>query len=148
MAVRIKVRVDSRGSEAKFTFLKRFIPGAAKRLIEEGSLIFFQEMHMAVPTVRGTLRNSIRREVQGLRAEVKTTSGYGKPVDQGSRPHTIRPVRAKALRIPHIGFRKKVEHPGSKGRFFVRRTITKARPRIRQLVATIKRELKRGQGAV
>jgi phage gpG-like protein len=63
----------------------------------------------------GRLRDSFGVEVTDASAEWGTNVEYGGIHQFGGRtaPHVIVPKRAKALGIPGIGPRKKVNHPGS-----------------------------------
>jgi len=89
-------------------------------------------------------------------------------VDQGTRAHPIYPRRAKALRFntrgfraktspntlvayagspakPPTAFRKKVNHPGFKGRFFTKRLAEKSRKRFaKKLQNAIAKALRSG----
>lgn len=74
---------------------------------------------------------------------------YEAAVDTGSRPHVILPRRAKALRWTTRGgprggvmFARRVQHPGFRGHFYVRRTADRIRPRLDRLMrALIQREV-------
>lgn len=67
-------------------------------------------------TDRGRLRASITHNVLSDGVEVGTNVVYAAIHQFGgkTKPRTIRPKRAKALRIPGIGFRASVRHPGSR----------------------------------
>jgi hypothetical protein len=82
-----------------------------------------------VPVRTGNLGRSIGEgqvRVTGPRTvsgSVHATARYAAPVHEGSRPHVIRPRRAKALRFEIGGrtvFAKMVRHPGSRSRPFLR----------------------------
>lgn len=77
------------------------------------------------PVGRGKLKESIRqRRIEELKVIVEVGVPYGIYVERGTRPHIIRPVRAKALRFEiggQVVFAKFVRHPGTKPQFFVRR---------------------------
>ena len=62
------------------------------------------------------LMRSITSKGYSDRAEVGTNVIYAAIHQLGGRtkPHIIKPRNAKALKIPGIGFRKSVKHPGSK----------------------------------
>lgn len=57
-------------------------------------------------------------------------AAYARHVEYGTRAHEIRPYRRKALRWEDASrmehFARKVMHPGTTGRAFVRRTMTRA----------------------
>jgi HK97 gp10 family phage protein len=77
-----------------------------------------------VPVKTGMLKKSITMDISGTPPIGKVMVGqpYGKYVEYGTAPHTIVPVRAKALRFAvggDIVFAKKVNHPGTKGKPFM-----------------------------
>lgn len=95
-----------------------------------------------VPVKTGHLGRSIREDPQKFVGPFHVTGGvtaharYAAAVHEGSRPHLIRPRRAKALHFFVGGrevFTKLVRHPGSKGRPFLMnaaRQVIAADPRI------------------
>lgn len=62
------------------------------------------------------LMNSIASRGHSNKAEIGTNVVYAAIHQFGgkTKPHVIEPRNAKALKIPGIGFRKRVNHPGSK----------------------------------
>jgi HK97 gp10 family phage protein len=90
------------------------------------------------PVKTGTLRRSITHQVGGaggsVRGIVGTSVPYAKYVHEGTAPHVILPVRAKALFWP--GARhpvKRVNHPGTKANPFLRRALAEQRGAVLQL---------------
>ena len=83
------------------------------------------------PMRTGELARSIRYEVRGDTAIVGPTVPYAPYVEFGTRPHEIRPRRAKALRFVvgkwweprRVVYARRVMHPGFRGRFFARHTV-------------------------
>ena len=79
------------------------------------------------PVRTGRLRSSIRAEeprIFSLRGSVKVGSDleYAAFVNDGTRPHIIRPRRAQVLRFTVGGrtvFAKVVHHPGTRARPFL-----------------------------
>ena len=79
----------------------------------------------------GRLRASIRAEpprIFSLRGSVTVGSDveYAGFVNDGTRPHQIRPVRAQALRFRvggRIVYAKVVNHPGTRARPFLDRAL-------------------------
>ena len=78
------------------------------------------------------LRNSLfSRQLDQTSMEIGADSLIGVYVHQGTRPHEILPVRAKALRFRVGGihgsfvFARRVWHPGTKPNPFVKRTVDK-----------------------
>lgn len=76
------------------------------------------------PVRTGNLRRTITSRVEqgGNRGVVGTNAVYARPVHEGSRPHTIRATRAKALFWKGASHPVRVvKHPGNKpNRFMVR----------------------------
>ena len=76
------------------------------------------------------LRNSLfSRQIDKMSMEIGSNSLIGVFVHQGTKPHEILPVRAKALRFRVGGmhgrfiFARRVWHPGTKPNPFVKRTV-------------------------
>lgn len=69
------------------------------------------------------LRNSIQTQVLGPWEErLRANAPYAMYVENGTKPHVIE-AKGKALRFELNGetvFRKRVNHPGSKPRYFIR----------------------------
>ena len=85
-----------------------------------------EEMRTRAPVRTGRLRDSIRVVRMGQVRFVGPTVPYAPYVEFGTRPHIIRPRRARALRFEVEGrtvFAMYARHPGFRGRFFVRRSI-------------------------
>lgn len=84
------------------------------------------------PVGTGRLRSSIRlerRSTFGLRQRwtVGSDVEYAPMVNDGTKPHIIRPKRANALRFKVGGktvFAKVVHHPGTRARPFLDRALT------------------------
>lgn len=85
----------------------------------------------------GNLRNAVRAyppagdqfPIIGSVA-VDRTAPYGKMLEKGTRPHDIRPIRAKALRFTvggDVRFAKVVHHPGTKPMPFMRPSLAEKR---------------------
>lgn len=103
------------------------------------------QMRLEVPVKTGFLRESIDSRETPFGFTVFPRAEYAKFVDQGTAAHIILPKTAKALRWYNILgapiFAKKVEHPGTKPTFFVRRTVEAAKDRIHSLLEEIWREV-------
>jgi hypothetical protein len=114
------------------------------RLVLEGSEIIQQEMANQAPVRTGNLRASISSDISEDQSITGTHTGYGLFADQPTAPHTIYPNVAKMLRF-NIGgqdiFARQVEHPGTKGSFFVLSTVAIVKPRILELAKQIFLEL-------
>jgi len=94
-----------------------------------------------VPVRTGRLRESIHIETHGKEYHVVAGSRiayYAPYVEFGTRPHIIRPVRARALRFEVRGevvFAKYVHHPGSSPQYFMRRAFERTLSEIGYIVA-------------
>jgi hypothetical protein len=69
------------------------------------------------PVRKGNLRRTITSRVEqgGMRGVIGTNAPYAQAVHEGSRPHIIRPVRAKALYWKGASHPVRlVKHPGNK----------------------------------
>lgn len=78
-------------------------------------------------TRTGRLRSSVAWRRSGRwRWSIGTDVSYARPVEDGSRPHIIRPRNKKVLRF-RIGnrtiFAREVHHPGFAGHHYMRNTL-------------------------
>jgi hypothetical protein len=120
--------------------MQEFLP----ELVQESALIYRDEMKATVPVKTGKLKASIQADIFPLFAIISTNSGYGLYVDEDTKPHIIRAVRAKYLRFEINGkvfFRKQVFHTGTTGQHFRLKTIKRATPRIEGLFDDLTRRL-------
>ena len=89
------------------------------------------------PHKTGALQRSIKWNYRPIVTEVYPTVDYAIPVHDGSKPHLIRPSRAKVLRFKtksgKIVYTKLVNHPGNKPNKFVERTANRVEPKINDL---------------
>lgn len=88
-----------------------------------------------IPVRTGNLKNTRQRTIEPDRAEIRTTTGYGKFVNDDTRPHIIK--GNPFLRIPIDGkviFRRQVMHPGTKGQKFKEKTLSQSREGIEQIM--------------
>lgn len=124
--------------------------GMHKFLLQAGQLAT-REMRLVMKQRFGRIgvRNPGRGPPTGATgASVRATRGtgfvdigpstpYAPFVDTGTRPHIIKPRRARFLRFVPAGggvaFAKKVNHPGFAGHFYIRRTAERVRPKLAPL---------------
>jgi len=95
------------------------------------------------PERTGRLKRSIKRKVRGTKGEVRAEAPYAVFVEKGTRPHIIRPVRARALRFQvggEIVFAKLVHHPGTKPNPFMRRAAERTAQKIPDLFGKVWRK--------
>lgn len=65
----------------------------------------------------GLLRNSVNSKTNGLEGIVSTNTKYAKIVEEGSKPHIIKPKKKKFLYWNGASHPvKEVKHPGSKAK--------------------------------
>jgi hypothetical protein len=75
--------------------------------------------------------------------DIGPNTPYAPFVDTGTRPHIIRPRRARMLRFPTPGggpgfvLAREVHHPGFGGHFFIERTARRVEPKLHRLAARI-----------
>lgn len=103
------------------------------------------ESKRQAPVKSGTLRRSLtsRVEAGGKRGVVGTNIQYARAVHDGSKPHVIKPTRAKALfwkgALHPV---RSVNHPGYKGDPWFERAAERSRERIeRELKAVFDKAL-------
>ncbi len=108
------------------------LDNALKDIVNELSSKALSELQARAPVRTGALRSSFIRTISndGLSAEIISSSSYIRIVEKGSRPHAIVAKDARALHF-FIGdreiFAKSVQHPGTKGRFFIQATLESMR---------------------
>lgn len=110
-------------------------------------LIVEAQAKREAPVKRGTLRRSITSRVErgGSRGVIGTNLSYARPVHEGSKPHVIRPRRARALfwkgALHPV---RSVNHPGNRANPFFVRAADRVRPAVeRELAAYFGRVLAR-----
>lgn len=111
--------------------LNRTIRGASRDELETTARQVVNRAKVLAPVDTGRLRSSIRverRSFLGLRVRYTIGSdlNYAAMVHDGTRPHTIRPKRAQALRFRvggRIVYARVVHHPGTRARPFLDRAL-------------------------
>lgn len=103
----------------------------------QGSREVQQVMRNNSPFKSGFFRESITTRFTPKGFTTYPAIDYAKIVEEGSKPHIIRPINVKALRwFGRWGqpiFAKKVSHPGTKGQFVVKKTYQQVRGYLKQL---------------
>jgi hypothetical protein len=144
MSIRLSVR-------AQYSRVQAYLKAApqrsevVKRLwCEQGSEETANFMRGIVPVKTGFLRDSISAKITANGFSVFPTASYSKFVDQPTKPHRIFPKGARVLRWFGEGgspiFSAFVEHPGTKGAFFIKRTKEGMKAVLKQLYVMIWRE--------
>lgn len=111
--------------------LNRTMRGASRRELEIAARQVMNRAKVLAPVDTGRLRASIRiesRRTFTLRSvfTVGSDVSYAPMVHDGTRPHTIRPKRAQALRFRvggRVVYAKVVHHPGTRARPFLDRAL-------------------------
>ena len=111
--------------------LNRTMERATRAELREASRQVVARAKVLAPVRTGRLRSSIRAEqprIFSLRGSVKVGSDleYAAMVNDGTRPHIIRPRRARALRFVvggRVVYAKFVRHPGTRARPFLDRAL-------------------------
>jgi len=118
----ISIQITTSGLKIESLQMRPVIKQFIRELTEYAYVIMRFEK---APKRTGRLRRSIKRRKHGYTGEVTVGVPYAAYVEFGTRPHVIRPVRARALRFKVGGdvvFAKLVHHPGTKPNPFMRRT--------------------------
>jgi hypothetical protein len=111
--------------------LNRTLTNASRSELREASRQVVNRAKILAPVRTGRLRSSIRAEpprIFSLRGSVKVGSDleYAAFVNDGTRPHQIRPRNRQVLRFQVGGrtvFAKVVNHPGTRPRPFLDRAL-------------------------
>lgn len=109
-------------------------------ILEQASAVIENDLKRNVPVRTGRLRDSIIREVFDDHAVIRTSSGYGRYVNDGTQPHMIFPKNGRYLRFEIQGrviYAKRVRHPGFTGRRFVETTLSESIPKIIELIKSV-----------
>lgn len=136
----VSITVDTSDYDRKIGLVRAAIDEFIPQFITEGTPIIQQEMANQVPVKTGKLRASIYSEVDTNQSITRTNTGYGLFVDQPTKPHVIRPNIAKFLHFRIDGqdiYAKEVFHPGTKGNFFILRTLDVVVPQLTDLAKSI-----------
>lgn len=112
--------------------LRRVIRGASLRELENTGRRVVNRAKILCPVDTGRLRASIKGRASRtwtLRPQytVSTNVDYASMVQNGTRPHIIRPRTKQALKFNvggQVVFAKVVHHPGTRARPFLDRALT------------------------
>lgn len=111
--------------------LNRTITNASRTELREAGRQVVNRARVLAPVDTGRLRASIRADpprIFSLRGSLTVGSDleYAAAVNDGSRPHVIRPRRAQVLRFRvggQVVFAKIVNHPGTRGTHFLDKAL-------------------------
>lgn len=90
---------------------------AIRQFLQQGAFMLQAQSVQEAPYDKGRLRGDITVFPQTKSNEISVGNtkliDYAVHVFYGTKPHVIKPKRAKALKTPY-GYRKRVNHPGTK----------------------------------
>jgi len=115
------------------------IPEQVRGILEDLTRETYEKAVQYAPERTGFLRRNIVWSVEGLTGRVISQAPYSAYVEFGTRPHMIFPRRARVLRFEVGGrtvFARYVHHPGTRGRFFMRRALQDALSRLSEFIRT------------
>lgn len=119
--LQFSIDIDKSGLERLFALTKvRDTQLRIGRAVAEGIKLMERNITVRTPAKTGAARASILGAPTGtgLRGVVRSTLSYVDILEEGSRPHIIRPRRAKVLAFPGSGggtvFTRFVRHPGTR----------------------------------
>ena len=103
----------------------QILPQLKQKLVERLADVAWSSAFYEAPWRTGYLAQSLMKQVDQFSATVGPMASYAVFVEEGTRPHEIRPIRARALCFESAGgglvFSQLVHHPGTKANPFMRR---------------------------
>lgn len=153
MAKLVTIQVDEiEGLKGRMGASRAVILNAVQKELAAYGRLLVEEAKKEAPVKTGTLRNSIRYSIrQGgtkyMTLEVTAGNSSRKPVVVktvlfGSKPHVIKPKRAKALAFMWKGrkvYAKRVNHPGTNPNNFLERALSNTEPERKEMIDSIGR---------
>lgn len=118
--------------------LKKFLTTEATRIVRDGQRAVLNSAKLRSPVDTGALRSShtagnVTVSGNHVTAEVEATQDYAMFVHEGTRPHVIRPRRAKVLTWGSgagRAFARSVNHPGTRRRPWLLNATKAEAPRL------------------
>jgi hypothetical protein len=140
MQITIDITPDPSKLAAAYAQAPALVAREQEGAMEASLLHLHGEVARRTPVDRGILRGSIFTALSGtpldLRGKVASPLEYAVPVEEGTRPHIIRPRSGRYLRFVANGrvvFARQVQHPGTRGVHMFAEGLRAARPRIEAL---------------
>lgn len=129
--VQVTVDVDTGGLLDKLSPDKII---EVKRLgLEYSSQEMVRVLMMNSPVDHGLLKSWFIDSIDDTEAHIKTPAEYAAMVNDGTKPHVIEPVSAKALYWDGASHPvKRVYHPGTQGQHFVENSISDVEGRLNE----------------
>ena len=134
----LRIDLDTSKYDVQINFFRNGIKEFPTAAVLGATNIIERNMRETVPVKTGKLRDSIEKTVFGTQGVVSTSSGYGLYVDQDTQKHIIR--GKPLLRFFWKGkwrIRHWVQHPGTTGQQFRRKTLINSQPEILSEIAQI-----------
>jgi len=119
----IRLGHDFRAFSQAFQRLSRDIRGAAELIVRKAAERAEGLLRERAPRRTGRMAEDVGSTIYGRMAIVGFRTHYARFLEFGTRPHEIRPRRARALRFSMGGriiFARRVLHPGIRPRYLVR----------------------------
>lgn len=130
--------------QARLNEAPRIVLEEGRKFVDRALVIAHEEVYQRFPVDEGRTRQGLVRRLEHVGSlevigSLQALPVPGRPpelakwLEEGTRPHVIRPREAKALRFVQGGqlrFAKKVQHPGTRPYRFFRDGLRAARPRI------------------
>lgn len=138
----LRYNIDTTDYDVKIAFFNSGMENVAPQINSSSADIIEKNLIKNTPVKTGVLRGSIIKQVEKTSAVVMTTAGYGKFVDQDTKPHRIfgRPFLRFVINGT-VFFRRFVDHPGTKGQQFKAKTVNESRDEINNSIVKIYKEL-------
>lgn len=120
----LRIDLDTSDYDVKMSLFRSNLPKLPIESVKGVTNIIERNMFDVTPVKTGALKSSIRKSIVGNSGIVETTAGYGKFVDEDTGPHKItgNPLLAFIWR-GKLTIRHSVNHPGTKGQQFRRKTL-------------------------
>ena len=138
----VRIEIDTSDWDNKSQHLRTGLDHFGPRVIEEGSALTEEELRNNVPVRTGKLRASVTRlSITSNSAQIDTTSGYGRYVNDGVGPRIIRGNPFLRFEIGgEVFFRRQVFNPGFPGRHFKEKTIASVGIKIKDIIERVFRD--------
>ena len=139
----IEIKISTSGLD--FNELTNKISGPLKqKLVERLADVAWASAFWGAPHRTGYFASTVTKEVGVGEASVSANASYARFVEEGTRPHEIRPINGRLLVFQVRGktvFTPLVHHPGTKPNPFMHRAADETRGRVEELFNAVWREL-------
>lgn len=126
----VNISIDTSQVDALMDKLESGAAGLKRAILENASETIGEKMREVIPVDTGAARDSITIDDYGDSFAIGPHTGYTLGLDQGTQPHEIYAVNAKALMITladgSVIFRKHVHHPGTEPTHFIDETLAES----------------------